>query len=250
MSDRATFTADWDPFGGDDPRLAIRQVVSALSTPTVGDMLYIGQLFRSGIRERTFAGIDADGQPFAPYSTRRYYFYPNREVGSVRPPASGRIQPGGAGSSQVRAARRTAAKGRYSKTDRVGTRTPFGIRYDGGYAEAKAAHGRANVDLYGLEQHTHMLDVMLVKAGQWALQEDVLEGDAVATANREVQPANDLELGFYGPEAGRAEGNNEGTGRGGVKREFFKLSEQDLLIGETALAERMMWRARAGGPSV
>jgi hypothetical protein len=96
-----------------------------------------------------------------------------------------------------------------------------------------------------MEQHTHMLDTMMVKAGQYTTTEDVLEGDAISTASDQVQPAYELAIVFYGPEAERAKGNNEGN-RYVPKREFFGLNAQDLAIGEQALGERMMARVRRG----
>jgi hypothetical protein len=81
--DDATFTFG-DPFRGEDARLAVRYMVRALTTTTVGDMMYIGQLYRSRIRQRTLAGIDVNGASLTPYSTKGpYYFYPNREVGTA-----------------------------------------------------------------------------------------------------------------------------------------------------------------------
>ena len=47
--DDATFTFG-DPFRGEDARLAVRYMARALTTTTVGD-LYIGQVYRSRIRE-------------------------------------------------------------------------------------------------------------------------------------------------------------------------------------------------------
>src|SRR5215469_12536540 len=141
--DDATFTFG-DPFRGEDARLAVRYMVRALSTTTVGDMMYIGQLYRSRIRQRTLAGIDVNGASLTPYSTKGpYYFYPNREVGTARGPRA---------TEATRKARATAAKGRHAANGREGARTPFGVRYDGGYAEAKQAHGVGSVNLYGMEQ--------------------------------------------------------------------------------------------------
>ena len=87
----------------------------------------------------------------------------------------------------TRKARATAAKGRHAATGREGTRTPFGIRYDGGYAKAKQAHGVGNMNLYGMEQHTHMLDTMMVKAGQYTVSEDI-PPDSVAVGTAAPMP--------------------------------------------------------------
>ena len=233
MPEAVTFTGP----NGQDPVAHSRYVVNALSTPTVGDMLMIGQVYRSRIRQRTAAGISVDGQPFQGYSTRGpYYFYPNRESGRAR---------GGTAASQK--ARATAAGGRHAKTGRQGVRTPYGIRYDGGYAEAKAAHGRAGVDLYGMEQHTHMLDTILVRAGGSEVDSSIellSGGEFSSWGNR--SPCEHVEIGFYGPEAARAKGNNEGTSRV-PRRYFFGLNSEDLALGAQVLASRMEARAKAHG---
>jgi len=231
MPDRATFTGpDGQPAGG-----SIRQLLQVLTTPTVGDLLFVGQVFRSRIRRRTEQGIDVNGAAFVPYSTRPYYFYPNRDS---------------AGNN--REARATVARGRFNKTGRLGKRTPLGIRYEGGYAEAKAAHGRPGVDLYGLEQHVHMLDTMMVRAGGVELSAEAGEflfGDATEIQAGGLAAATELNIGFYGPEWERAKGNNEGTATI-PKREFFALNDQDLRIGEQGIAERMIARGnRTANPS-
>jgi hypothetical protein len=199
MAATASFTGP----NGQDARAAMEWGVRTATTPTTGDLLYSGQVFRSRIRERTFRGVDAQGVPFTAYSTKGpYYFYPNREVGSTRRERA--ITP------QVRAARATAAKGAMRKPA-AGVRTPFGIKY-ASYAAAKAAHGVANVNLYGMEQHTHMLDTMLVKVGgiEVGLAADALMDNGEMAAFEQNQPATELALGFYGPEAARAKGQTRG----------------------------------------
>jgi hypothetical protein len=238
MAATASFTGP----NGQDARAAMEWGVRTATTPTTGDLLYSGQVFRSRIRERTFRGVDAQGVPFTAYSTKGpYYFYPNREVGDTGRRAGTRNHT----QAQVRAARATAAAGRFKKTG-GGTRTPFGIKY-ASYAAAKAAHGVANVNLYGMEQHTHMLDTMLVKVGgvEVGLAADALMDSSEMAAFEQNQPATELALGFYGPEAARAKGQNEGNSRT-PKREFFALSDQDLMIGEQAIVERMSMRAVHG----
>lgn len=239
MSDFATFTGP----GGGDPGASIHATIHALTTPTVGDLLYIGQAFRSRIRERTGRGVDVNGVPFQGYSTKGpYYFYPNRDVGSTRGVSGTRS----ASQSQVNKARATAAAGRFSKTGKLGQRTPFGIRYES-YAAAHAAHGRAGVTLYGLESHPHMLDSMLIKAGgnEVPASGDAPDFGSPFTAFEGNTPATDLHIGFYGSEAARAKGNNEGNGKV-PKREFFALNQEDLRLGEAALAERLEARAAGG----
>jgi hypothetical protein len=81
-------------------------MLRALSTTTVGDMMYIGQVYCSRIPQRTLAGIDVNGASFTPYSTKGlYYFYPNREMGAARGPRA---------TEATRKARATAAKGRHA----------------------------------------------------------------------------------------------------------------------------------------
>ncbi len=225
------------PNGG-DPGPSIVTLRTAF-VPTVGDGLWGGQIGRSRILDRTQRGVDVNGSAFAPYSTKGpYYFYPNQSVGSIR-----------GGSVELKRARAVAASNRHKNTGGIGKRTAVGIRYES-YAAAKAAHGRTNVDLFGLEQHTHMLNSMIVKAGgsevdqsasTFLLDDDTSEINAFA----QNQPNSEIRIGFYGEEADRARGNNEGTKKL-PQRNFFALSQQDLdLIGE-GIGKRMILRARAG----
>lgn len=223
---------------GSPAAAAIRAEVGALTTVTTGDLLFVGQVFRSRIRRRTAQGIDVNGAPFAPYSTRGpYYFYANRDS------TSGRTAAG-------RAARAKAAANRHRKTGKIGVRTATGIKYES-YSAMKAALGRTGVDLYGAEQHTHMLDTMLVKAGgsQVDATVDGLDFGSSLVAFESAEPCTQMTIGFYGPEAERAKGHNEGTSKL-AKREFFALSTEDLKLGEKAVADRLAARARmgAGGP--
>ena len=232
MDDNATFTGP----GGQDARVAIRYEIQALTTPTVGDLLFVGQVFRSRILDRTAKGVDVNGAPFVPYSTKGpYYFYPNREMGAAR---------GARATADTKRARATAAKSRHDKIGRIGVRTTAGIRFES-YAAAKAAHGVAGVNLFGMEQHTHMLNTIMVRAGGRE------EGGGVPSFGSDMEvfegntPARELSVGFYGPEAERAKGHNDGTSKL-PKREFFALNQQDLDLAEQAVAQRMMIRARSG----
>ena len=234
MPGSATFTGP----GGTSPGESIRYQLQCLTTPTAGDLLDVGTKFRIRIRNSTFRGVDANGAPFAPYSTKGpYYLYVNRDAaGSIR-----------GASEAVKASRATAAKGRHAATRRLGVRTPYGIRY-ASYAAAKAAHGVANVNLYGMEQHPHMLDKMVVRAG--GMEEDMsMEGLAIGGEMDVFEgdvPTNNFTIGFYGDEALRAQGNNEGTGKI-PQRNFFALNAEDLAMGERIIAQRMTIRAQRGG---
>jgi hypothetical protein len=128
----------------------------------------------------------------------------------------------------------------------VKTRSGVGIRFDS-YGDAKRSFGRGDsVDLFGLEQHTHMLNTILVKVGGEVDQDtDAIVNAPEATAMAKTTPTNDLRVGFYGPEADRARGNNEGAGHL-PERHFFDANQQDIdLMGESIQA-RMLTRARAG----
>ena len=124
-------------------------------------------------------------------------------------------------------------------------RTPFGIRYES-YAAAKAAHGASTVNLFGMEQHTHMLDTMLVRAGGQEASQGADEllglGSELAAFENDV-PCSTVTIGFYGPEAERAKAHNEGTDRL-PRRHFFDLNREDIAFGERAVVERMEIRAR------
>jgi len=225
MSAGATFTHT----SGADAASALHLTIAALTTVTVGDALYVGQGFRSRIRERTFSGVDVNGAPFAAYSTRGpFYLYLNK------------------GATGDRAARATASKNRYAKTGKIGIRTATGIKYES-YAAAQAAHGVNGVTLYGMEQHPHMLDAMMVKAGG-----SEIGGAGLPSFGSEFEafegntPCSTLTIGFYGDEEGRARGNNEGNSNL-PKREFFALNQSDIAWGEKSLGERMEIRARARG---
>ena len=212
--------------GGGDPFRFMLELEGA-SRFTVDDGLYAGQLVRSIILERTARGVDVNGAPFAPYSTKGpYYLYPNRETGSG-------------------AHRAVAAKNRLRATggkSSGGVRTPYGIRYDS-YAAAKAAHGRSGVDLIGLDQHPHMLATILVRCGGAEL------GSGAAfdlTAETNAQPANEFEVGFYGPEAARAKGNNEGVpSRRLPARRFFDISKDEMAQIAAAVNARRLARMKA-----
>jgi hypothetical protein len=70
----ATFTGN----GGAHPIAQFRLAVQATS-PTRGDLLFGGSLLVATIRDRTLAGMDVDGAPFAPYSEA----YAKRKAGGL-----------------------------------------------------------------------------------------------------------------------------------------------------------------------
>ena len=239
--------------GGEDPRASIRQTVQALGTVTAGDLLAVGQsIFRPNIRTRTLRGVDVNEAAFTPYSQNGpYYFYLNRDIGLARGPKA---------TPQTKRARKTAAANRFSEIKGKAThysipgigeaainakRTPYGIRYPS-YAAAKAAHGVGNVNLFGMEQHPHMLDAMMVRAGGMEVSRDAAEFGSDLEAFEQGVQCSEMTVGFYDETAGRARGNNEGAGNLPMRR-FFALNAQDLNFGERLIARRMLLRARRGG---
>ncbi len=187
-----------------------------------------------------------NGAPFAPYSTKGpYYFYPNRDsAGPTRSRSGNRSLNAQQLNEKSRKARSTAAAGRFAKIGRIGVRTPLGIRFES-YAAAKAAHGAAGGNLFGMEQHTHMLNMITVRVGGQEIAGDVPGFGSEMEAFEGNIPAHELTVGFYGPEAERAKGHNEGTDKL-PKREFFALNQQDLDLAAQLVAQRMMIRARSG----
>ncbi len=107
---------------------------------TAADILYALNRQKTRILDRTSKGVDADGAPFAPYSTKGpYYFYPGRAAKNRRAAAS-------------RFARKTGE-----------TRTSVGVKY-ASYAAFKQALGRSVVDLMG-PTAPHMLQAIVVRSG-------------------------------------------------------------------------------------
>lgn len=201
MPNQATFQG----VGGADPVLNITKFQKGM-TVTPADCVAAGETLRARILDRTARGTDANGQPFAPYSQRGpYYFYPNRK----------------AGVGKFTEKQRKASSARLNrKIDKAGVRTPYGLRFES-YAAAKAAFGRTHVDLFGLDNGPHMLNGLIVQSPS--------SGESV------------VRIGFYGEEAGRAKGNNEGIGRL-PKRQFFKANADDLNAMREVIVGRMKAR--------
>lgn len=223
MAAAATFTTE----SGADGLTALQLEIRRLTTITVGDIQFVGQFLRSEILQRTARGLDVNGAPFAPYSTKGpYYFYPNGQR------------------SEVRHARATAAKNRFKTAGGSGERTPYGIRY-ASYAAAKEAHGASVVNLFGMEQHTHMLNTMVVKVDGQAMEDALGPTGSELSAFENIAPARRLSIGFYGPEAERAKGHNEGVPGKLPQREFMALNEAELERGAHAIEQRLKTRAAA-----
>ena len=136
---RVTFTAA----GGKSPARVIVELKKGIQ-PTAADLQFAGERQRARIINRTEdRGVDVDGRPFAPYSTKGpYYYYPNRTAGRK---------------SRRRSASRTA------RTVGGAHVTPGGGLRFASYAAAKRAFGRSRVDLRGLPGGGgHMLNAIQV----------------------------------------------------------------------------------------
>ena len=249
----ATFTGP----GGQPASAFIRRLILA-ARPTAGDCLLAGQIGRSNIRKRTLAGESAEGAGFVPYSEKGpFYFYPNKDaVGSIR-----------GASATVLKARATAAKGRWgalrlgkgvksltgSSLKRGGlfgaSRTRVGIKF-ASYAAAKAAHGGDTVNLYGMEQHPHLLDGMIVKAGS-AMSDPSQEMQDFGFAQNEAsmlnsvsaysEPCDAFYIGVYDERSARGRGHNDGTSRL-PRRHWLGLSEADMIIMRGTVIKRQQAR--------
>lgn len=131
----STFTAT----GGQDPVQFVLRLGRS-QKPTVGDVTMVAYRALSIIIQRTQAGRDVNGQPFAPYSTSGpIYIYPN---------AAGRKDLGRKKrrSASLRFARRIGAGPGVAATGRGATR--IGLKF-ASYAAYKDSLGRTNVDLMG-----------------------------------------------------------------------------------------------------
>lgn len=186
---------------GEAPEQAVRKA-AARWMPNESDLLYAGHRQRARILERTARGVDVNESPFAPYSTKRpYYYYPFGRVGTRRVPTD----------TQKRAAQRMLKKltPAMSRAEAAAagvrlTRSGRGIRFEGGYGAFKHWLGRSTVDLRG-PKAPHMLQAIVVKT-PWR---------------------DTLLIGIYGEFAQRAEGHNRGTAHL-PRRRFFGASDQDL----------------------
>lgn len=153
---------------------------------------------RSRIVRRTLSGVDADENPFKPYSTKGPIYV---KIGSGTTP-----------SKRARSAQALSRKvGR--KTGRRGSGvTPIGGITPGGYLKAKSYSwlkldflGRSNVDLTGLRA-PHMLQSMTSRV--------------IRATNRGVA----VQLGFQDPRKGAiASGNNQ-------TRPFFGFGTKDIKL--------------------
>lgn len=156
---------------------------------------------------------------------------------------------------------------------RIRERTAQGIdangmafpEYSAGYAKQKIARiGSASpVDLFGFQNHPHMLNTILIKAGGAEFPPGAVgEGVEAVYPGRQIEH---FEAGFYGDEAVRARVHNEGgsvrtrlgTGKSGRKpkpggkasfempvRHFWDANAEDIRLMEFAIGERAEARAK------
>lgn len=174
--------------------------------PTDADMLAIGNQWRTHIVERTLAGNDADNSPFAPYSEKsKYYFNPSNKAGRGRVPIE----------KQKAAAKRLFKKVQKGNPDQTPhlSRTGRSIVF-ASYGAFKRWLGRTNVDLFGPQGGSHMLQSIYVRS----------DGNDSVT------------LGIYGEPAARASGHNEGILGRLPQRRFFGADEEMMTGAKTLLS--------------
>lgn len=218
------------------PLTGIVERWKARATPTAGDAMYAGQLQRARILRRTGQGVDVNGQPFDPYSTKGpYYYNPNGRLGAS---AASRIHV----LRQKAAAKRllhkitTAAERKQSDAPRLSS-TGRTIRF-ASYSALKRWLGRKVVDLRG-PRAPNMLQGILVKVGAMTISGRANE----VGLNAHPQPADFMRLGIYGEMARRATGHNNGT-RVLPKRRFFDATVADLRQMKEDMLTRMRLRLR------
>lgn len=208
--------------------------------PTEGDAIYAAQRQRSRILERTANGVDVDGAPFEPYSTKGpYYYYPNkvgRNKASVKrnKAAVSRLLKRLAGVSEFREEQDIAGGSGGTKT-----RGGEGIRFDS-YADFKRSLGRLGVDLRG-PRAPHMLQAIAVGTGI----ERTVGDDQTLGLNERPEPAVVVVIGIYGEEAGRATGHNTGENprwKSRHQRRFLGATDADLKAMSDDIGMRIAMR--------
>jgi hypothetical protein len=229
--------ASFKTSAGKDPATYILDLAGAVA-PTEADVLYAAGRQRERIVDRTYRGVDVNGNPFEPYSRNGpYYYYPNGRVGRTKAEvqrnknAVRRLMK----ITDVVAGHRweaLMAAGRHAEAERasvggVKTRDGQGIRFES-YADFKASLGRRGVDLTG-PRAPHMLQ--MIEAKLRSVSHYVVE----------------FVLGIYGDAAGRASGHNTGYNprwKGRHQRYFFGASTQDLQDMVGYILKRMKARLR------
>jgi hypothetical protein len=185
---------------------------------TQADATYALERQRTRILDRTARGVDVDGAPFKPYSTKGpYYYYPNGRVGTSK--FSDRQNRAAASRLKRKLARGSVVSDGGVKLTRSGK----GLRFDS-YAAFKRWLGRSVVDLFG-PRAPHMLQALVVKIGG--------------------APVTEGRIGIYGDEAARASGHQYGT-RNLPKRRFLGASTEDLKLVVADILNRIKERLSKG----
>jgi hypothetical protein len=219
--------------------------LAAAAVPTAGDAIYAAQRQRSRILERTANGVDVDGAPFEPYSTKGpYYFYPNGRVGKNKASVTRNK------AAVSRLLRRLAGTGGLidemgGKSGSGGSRTRGGegIKFDS-YADFKRSLGRLGVDLRG-PRAPHMLQAIAIGTGI----ERVVGDDLSIGLNERSEQAVTVVIGIYGEEAGRATGHNTGENprwKSKHQRRFLGASDADLKAMGDDMGARIAERVALG----
>ena len=110
--------------------------------------------------------------------------------------------------------------------------------YSEGYRKRKAKElGSADVvDLFGFQNHTHMLNTIVFHTG--GLDAQLSNGVHPVEGG---DPLYHFEVGIYGDEAKRAEWHNTGAGRN-PQRHFFDASQDDLQQMEAGIGQLIQAR--------
>jgi len=216
---------------GRSPAKAERDLFKAIA-PTQGDLLAVAVIHEGLILGRTTNGLDADGIPFAPYSTQGPIYIKIGTSGTSAGRASA-IQRLARGSDFKprqkvrkelkkrkdpieRAASRAKRSAESTPRERVskGGGTEVGQITPGGYLKAESYSwfkhsflGRADVDLLG-PRAPHMLQALMVRFGGRVRR----SRSVPALGALPSQKPRDVEMGLFGPEAARGHGLHFGAG--------------------------------------
>lgn len=140
-----------------DPILILADIEKALK-PQRADMLYVGGLQVSRIRERTARGVDYTGQPFTPYkNSGPVYWYPS-----------------------VHTKNRVASRNRFFKLIISGsaTKTSVGVKFSSYEAMKASVSGASTVNLMGLKA-PHMLMAIQIKVNGYLMTIGIFGDEAI-----------------------------------------------------------------------
>jgi len=215
------------------PEQVLVELQAAL-TPNESDMSLAGQLVRSEIRLDCERGVDVHGVPFHPYSTDHPYYYNAGTCG-------GKYDKETKGASKRMNTRLTKAGVTTGGVSSTGRTVKFAS-----YAAFKAAFGRPNVDLMGV-QAPHMLDAIVVVVNGHTMGGAVGDDETFSEERDNgmaTSPATQVQIGIYDTEAAeRASGHNNGT-KTLPQRQFFGISDGARVQVRDMLQRRLIQRAR------